>query len=473
MDWYLPTFPPDARSQVTAFTPVVRSNEENLRTCEIAVACHSRGMDTSRGMDFTWQPVADYRELAEAIDSDVLFEGMQLADSVRFHPGYFDEYSATVRGAKVTYEGVGSSSSASCSRCCSCGADYCRHIAAVALLVLGCGHVPPEAEAALVGPVFDVDEVIDSMTPESMREVLRAMTRSRAAVTPMLRMRASLNATFSDGAWLTADPNSAPRHKLETQLASLKAMAGNIDYLDAAVAEFCGLADRFIAAGFGDRISPLLFDAVRVAREATRELVAQPSQPPSAEHIAIMREIDSTGLELDLTPQPVDRERLGAFVPQLVTRLVDARPAQDDRLLSSVIGILAEDAPGEATISNGQLQALLSPPQLAQLLDWLEGRECQSLGALRRQMTLAGYIGNVDRMRRIADRTVIAAFDAGLPDEAMGALLTAYDRSDDAENRARDLAAEWLATREPGNRGGVTAAEIYKVVDDYFLLDEE
>ena len=87
MDWYSPTFPPDARSQVTALTPVVRSNEENLRTCEIAVACHSRGMGTSRGMDFTWQPVADYRELAEAIDSDVLFEGMQLADSGRLHRG--------------------------------------------------------------------------------------------------------------------------------------------------------------------------------------------------------------------------------------------------------------------------------------------------------------------------------------------------------------------------------------------------
>ena len=138
----------------------------------------------------------------------------------------------------MTYEGVGSSTLASCSRCCSCGADYCRHIAAVALLVLGRGRVPPEAEAAVVGPVFNVDEVIDSMTPESMREVLRAMTRSRATVTPMLRMSVSLKATSSDGAWLAADPNSAPRNKLEAQLVSLKAMAGNIDYLDAAVAEF-------------------------------------------------------------------------------------------------------------------------------------------------------------------------------------------------------------------------------------------
>lgn len=473
MDWYLPTFPPDARSQVTAFTPVVRSNEENLRTCEIAVACHSRGMGTSRGMDFTWQPVADYREPAEAIDLDVLFESMQLADSVRFHRGYFDEYSATVRGAKVTYEGVGSSSSASCSRCCSCGADYCRHIGAVALLVLGRGRVPPEAEAALVGPVFDVNEVIGSMTPESMREVLRALTRTRAAVTPMLRMRVSLNATFSDGAWLAADPNSAPRHKLETQLASLKAMAGNIDYLDAAVAEFCGLADRFIAAGFGDRISPLLFDAVRVAREAVRELAARPPQPPSADHIAMMREIDSPGLELDLTPQPVDGERLGSFVPQLVARLVEARPTQDDRLLSSVIGILSEDDPGEATIQNDQLQALLSPPQMVRLLDWLMGSEDQSLAALRRQMTLAGYIGDVDRMRRIADRTVYAAFEARLPKEAMGALFVAYDRSDHAGNRARELAADWLAAREPGGHGGATAAEIHAVIDDYFPRDEE
>src|SRR5699024_7504822 len=119
------------------------------------------------------------------------------------------------------------------------------------------------------------------------------------------------------------------------------------------------------------------------------------------------------------------------FVPQLVARLVEARPTQDDRLLSSVIGILSEDDPGEATIPNGQLQALLNPPQLAQLLAWLEGREDQSLAALRRQMTLAGYIGGVDRMRRIADRTVIAALDAGLPEKAMGPLLTAYDSSDD------------------------------------------
>ena len=199
----------------------------------------------------------------------------------------------------------------------------------------------------------------------------------------------------------------------------------------------------------------------------------RPPEPPSAKHLNMMRAIDAQGLELDLAPQPVGRERLGTFVPQLVAWLVDAQPAQDDRLLSSVIGILAEDAPGEATIHNGQLRALLSPTQLAQLLDWLEGREDQSLAALRRQMTLAGYIGDVDRMRRIADRTVIAALDAGLPEKAMGPLLTAYDSSDDAENRARELAADWLATREPGDRGDVTAAETYAVIDDYFLPDEE
>lgn len=110
---------------------------------------------------------------------------------------------------------------------------------------------------------------------------------------------------------------------------------------------------------------------------------------------------------------------------------------------------------------------------MVRLLDWLMGSEDQSLAALRRQMTLAGYIGDVDRMRRIADRTIIAAFEARLPKEAMGALFVAYDRSDHAGNRARELAADWLAAREPGGHGGATAAEIHAVIDDYFLPDEE
>ena len=108
-------------------------------------------MDDSLSGDFEWQPVDTVEELAEHIDREEMLDGLRMADQVKFWAIYPGLYKAVVDGTTVSYDGEHFPGGSMCD-CDAVGVAsiWCRHMAAVGLVVLGRGRVPEGAEEAIL-----------------------------------------------------------------------------------------------------------------------------------------------------------------------------------------------------------------------------------------------------------------------------------------------------------------------------------
>lgn len=108
-------------------------------------------MDDSLSGDFEWQPVDSVDELAEHIDREEMLDGLRMADQVKFWAIYPGLYKAVVDGTTVSYDGEHFPGGSMCG-CDAVGVAsiWCRHMAAVGLVVLGRGRVPEGAEEAIL-----------------------------------------------------------------------------------------------------------------------------------------------------------------------------------------------------------------------------------------------------------------------------------------------------------------------------------
>ena len=124
-------------------------------------------MDDSLSGDFEWQPVKTVEELAEHIDREEMLDGLRMADQVKFWAIYPGLYKAVVDGTTVSYDGEHFPGGSMC----DCGGAgvvslWCRHMAAVGLVVLGRGQVPEGAEEA----ILNYEKVYTAEEWEEMKE---------------------------------------------------------------------------------------------------------------------------------------------------------------------------------------------------------------------------------------------------------------------------------------------------------------
>lgn len=328
---------------------------------------------------FPWQPAADVQALVDRFGLPPLRHGAELAAAgeVTFTEMDTKAYVANVSGHTVRYGTDPVLDSTSCT-CASHLPDRCRHVAAVALLVLGRGRVPPEAAAGFSGFVrgysrkfFAYEGTARQMDP---------------AEDPDGAASAGAGGRLSDDecAELAA-----------TALTELRAYGGG----ESALAERSALTDwandvrriarRMRGGGRTDAAVRLLRDAIPLERQALRR-------------VADAEAGDDKGTP-EADPESARKRRLRRLRNGLRRPLIDAlvlcEPAQTEEMLRWVEELLDTERDYEETIDFSHLWALLDDDQLAGMDAWFARRGDGRVTDWTRRLAIAEYFGDEARIR--------------------------------------------------------------------------
>lgn len=148
-------------------------------------------------MLFNEQPAKDIFELAGEFSVPLLLQASKIANNVDVRPGLALEYAADFGDYTAFYDGVMVPGSSRCNCPDFHSSKYCVHIAALALLVLGRGHLPEDLHRLQKFSEYP-DNSTDAQFDQQLAELVNQLRTCEQGVGPYLQTMSEVTQEFSE-----------------------------------------------------------------------------------------------------------------------------------------------------------------------------------------------------------------------------------------------------------------------------------
>ncbi|MDO5028972.1 MAG: hypothetical protein Q4E11_00090 [Corynebacterium sp.] len=310
------------------------------------------------------QPLNSFEDLVEVFGAERVRRCLPMALDVVLTGQGIGTYLAEVDGESIEYDAMMLPGVTSCTCDDFTVRHFCDHVAAVAVIVLGRGSMPEEAELDSELDSLSPTEIINSLPVQDLREILLSQLEATIPLGIALRLREQTEQSLT----VPYGPDDTERFAPVRSAAEVfDRFAGDSDALIVAVENFINVVTPFQQAGYGPRLVQPVMEAASNIQKLIQKI------GPS--------------------------ERLYSTWDSVVDLVKACSVPAKEQLVGWVEETLENEKPGQEFLTLDKIFSLLGDDQLRQLVDWLRAQNDDRIETWERTISISEKLGLDDVCR--------------------------------------------------------------------------